>query len=69
MKTVKIKDEYIKMGQLLKLSGLVLSGSEAKAVIEEESVFLNGQVETRRGKKIYPGDEVTCNGETIKVES
>lgn len=67
MKEIKIKDEFIKLGQLLKLAGLVSSGIEAKIVITEGEVLYNGEVETRRGKKVYPGDEVEFDGELIKV--
>ena len=67
MKEIKIKDEFIKLGQLLKLAGLVSSGVEAKIVIAEGEVSYNGEIETRRGKKIYPGDTVDFDGETIKV--
>lgn len=68
MENIKIKDEYIKLGQLLKLVGLVGSGVDAKYVINEGLVKVNDEVDTRRGKKIYPGDIVSYNGETIKVE-
>lgn len=68
MENIKIKDEYIKLGQLLKLAGLVGSGVDAKYVINEGLVKVNNEVDTRRGKKIYPGDIVTYNGKTIKVE-
>ena len=68
MEKIKIKDEYIKLGQLLKLAGLVGSGVDAKYVINEGLVKVNDEVDTRRGKKIYPGDIVSYNGETIKVE-
>ena len=67
MKEIKIKDEYIKLGQLLKLAGLVSSGIDAKIVITEGEVLYNGEVETRRGKKVYPGDEVEFDNEIIKV--
>lgn len=68
MKTVKIRDEFIKLGQLLKLAGLVDSGVEAKIVIGDGLVKVNGEVDTRRGKKIVSGDVVFYNGEEIKVE-
>lgn len=68
MEKIKIKDEYIKLGQLLKLAGLVGSGVDAKYVINEGLVKVNDEVDTRRGKKIYPGDIVSYNGETITVE-
>ncbi len=68
MKSVIIKDEYIKLGQLLKLSGLVNSGVEAKFVIIEGLVKLNGKVELQRGKKIYFGDIVEYENKIIKVD-
>ena len=67
MKEIKIKDEYIKLGQLLKLAGLVSSGIDAKIVITEGEVLYNGEVEKRRGKKVYPGDTVEFDGEIVKV--
>ena len=69
MEEIKIReeDEFIKLGQLLKKAGVVSSGVEAKVVILDGEVFVNGEVETRRGKKIYEGDEVTFDGQTIRV--
>lgn len=67
MKEISIRDEFIKLGQLLKLAGLVGSGVDAKIVINEGEVLVNGEVELRRGKKIYKGDIVEFNGETVKV--
>ncbi len=66
---IEIRDEFIKLGQLLKLSGLVDSGTEAKFVILDEKVSVNGEVCTMRGKKIYKGDEVSYNGTTVRVKS
>lgn len=68
METVKLKDEFIKLGQALKAAGLVGSGLEAKIVIKEGRVCVNGLTEYQRGKKLYDGDMVTFNGETIKIE-
>ena len=68
METVKLKDEFIKLGQALKAAGLVGSGLEAKIVIKEGQVYVNGLTEYQRGKKLYDGDMVTFNGETIKIE-
>ena len=68
MKTVRIKDEFIKLGQLLKLSGLVESGVDAKFVIQDGLVKVNGVVDTRRGRKIVSGDIVEYQGEKIQVE-
>lgn len=65
---IKIKDEYIKLGQAMKLSGMVSSGVEAKIVIKDGQVTVNGEVELQRGKKLYHGDVVSYNGETITIE-
>ena len=65
--SIREEDEFIKLGQLLKKAGMVSSGVEAKIVIQEGEVLVNGDVETRRGKKIYDGDEVTFDGETVRV--
>lgn len=67
METIKIRDEFIKLGQLLKLAGLVESGVDAKFVIQDGLVKVNGQVETRRGKKIVAGDVVEFDGNSVKV--
>ena len=66
---IKIKDDYIKLGQLLKLAGLVNSGLEAKIEINEGNVLLNNEVELQRGKKVYSGDIVTFKGKEIKVDN
>lgn len=68
MQTIKIKDEFIKLGQLIKLAGLVDSGVDAKIVIQDGLVKVNGEVDTRRGKKIVPGDIVEYQGNQVKVE-
>ncbi|WP_027422565.1 RNA-binding S4 domain-containing protein [Lachnobacterium bovis] len=65
--TIKESEEFIKLGQALKKAGLVDSGVDAKMVILDGLVQVNGQVDTRRGKKLYDGDEVTYNGEVIKI--
>jgi len=67
MKEFKLKDDFIKLGQLLKATGLVQSGVEAKIVIQDGEVKVNGSVETQRGKKIVPGDIVAFGKEQIKV--
>lgn len=64
---IKIDDEYIKLDALLKLANLVDSGGMAKILIQEGQVKVNGKVETRRGKKIYPGDQVELEGEIITL--
>lgn len=57
---IAIRDESIRLGQLLKLAGVVDSGLDARALIENGDVYVNGDVELRRGKQIRPGDEVSC---------
>lgn len=69
MQIVKIKDEYIKLGQLIKFAGLVDNGVEAKYTIQNSLVLVNGQIDTRRGRKIVPGDIVKFKDEEIKVEA
>ncbi len=64
---IKIKDDYIKLGQLIKLAGLVGSGLEAKLEIVNGNVKLNGKIEIQRGKKVVPGDVVEYKGNSIKV--
>ena len=68
MKTITIKDEFIKLGQALKLADLVSDGVRAKYAILDEEVKVNGQICTQRGKKLYPGDEFTFEGITVKIE-
>lgn len=67
MQAVMISDDFIKLGQALKLAGLVGSGVEAKFVIQDGEVMVNGEVETRRGKKIYANDIISYNGEDIVI--
>ena len=69
MEIIKIRDDFIKLGQIMKLAGLVQSGVEAKIEIQEGFVKVNGEVELQRGKKIYPGDVIEFNGQQIKVEN
>lgn len=68
MNSIKIKDEFIKLGQAMKLANMVSSGVEAKFVIADGLVSVNGEVDVRRGRKLYPGDTFTYNGKTITVE-
>ena len=67
MEIIKLRDEYIKLGQALKAAGLVESGVDAKYAIEEGLGKVNGQVEYQRGKKLRDGDEVLFQGETIRI--
>lgn len=68
MQSVHLRDEFIKLGQALKAAGLVESGVESKEVIQDGLVKVNGETDTRRGRKLYAGDIVTYNGEEIKIE-
>lgn len=67
MEIIKLRDEFIKLGQALKAAGLVDSGVIAKLVIQDELVKVNGAVETQRGKKLYDGDVVEFDGQQIKI--
>lgn len=63
-----LKTNFIKLDQLLKLTSLVAIGSEAKLVIEEGKVFVNEELEIRRGRKIYPGDQVSYKDTKVIVK-
>ena len=67
MEAVVISDDFIKLGQLLKLANMVSSGVEAKIVIQNGEVKVNGETDTRRGKKIYPNDVVEHKGQQVTV--
>lgn len=64
---MKVTEPNIKLDQFLKLSGLVESGGQAKVLIQSGYVMVNGDIETRRGRKLIEGDSVTFNGETFPV--
>lgn len=68
MDTIKIRDDYIKLGQALKLSGLVSEGVDAKYAVMNGEVKVNGEVCLMRGKKLIPGDTFSYEGKTVKVE-
>lgn len=61
-------DEFIKLGQLLKAAGAAESGVDAKEMIQDGIVSVNGETETRRGRKLYAGDVASCDGMEIKIE-
>ena len=69
MRKIPIRDDSIRLGQLLKLADLVDDGSEAKEVLLQGLVQVNGEVETRRGRQLVPGDTVTVGRETVGIES
>ena len=65
---IHIRDEFIKLGQAMKLADLVSDGVEAKYVISDGLVKVNGEVDTRRGRKLYVGDTFSYNGQDVQVE-
>lgn len=67
MKELKLRDEYIKLGQAMKAAGLVSSGLDAKIMIQDGLVKVDGEVETRRGRKLYAGSVFEFDGESVKV--
>ena len=67
MNTIEITTEYIKLQDLWKLAGLTYTGGEAKVMVQEGLVKVNGEVCTMRGKKIRPGDRVDFEGKTLEV--
>ena len=67
MEAIQISDDYIKLGQALKLANLVSSGVEAKIVIQDGLVKVNGEVDTRRGRKLYPQDVFEFEGQQATV--
>ena len=64
---ITIKDDFIKLGQALKLAGVVEDGVQAKYEIQDGNVKVNGEVDQRRGRKVYVGDVITFDGQEIKV--
>lgn len=64
---IKIRDEFIKLGQALKLAGVVEDGVEAKYAIQDGLVQVNGEVDQRRGRKVYEGDVITFEDQEIEV--
>lgn len=64
---ITIRDEFIKLGQALKLAGVVEDGVQAKYVIQDGLVKVNGEVDERRGRKVYEGDIISFNNQEIKV--
>lgn len=64
---IKLREDYVKLGQALKAAGLCESGVDAKLVILDGLVKVNGETELQRGKKLYDGDVVSFDGETIRI--
>jgi ribosome-associated protein len=69
MRDVPIRDDMIRLGQLLKLSGLAGSGAEARGLLVDGAVRVNDEPETRRGRQLHPGDVVTLGDEAVRVTS
>lgn len=67
MVKIKLREEFIKLGQAIKAAGLVETGADAKSEIQEGNVRVNGQIETQRGKKLHGGDIVEYKGEQIEI--
>ena len=67
MEELKLRDAFIKLGQAMQAAGIVSSGIDAKMLIQDGQVTVNGEVETRRGKKLYDGDVFEFEGEEFKV--
>jgi ribosome-associated protein len=67
VRDVSIRDDTIRLGQVLKLAGLAGSGGEARALIESGAVRVNEEVEARRGRQLHRGDVVATGGDTIRV--
>lgn len=67
VETIKLRDEFIKLGQVLKAAGWVEDGVEAKLAIQEGNVTVNGETDTRRGRKLYDEDVVQYEGHEIKI--
>ena len=67
MTSVEIREEFITLGQFLKLSGIVGTGGDARALLDDEGVLVNGDIEVRRGRKLYDGDIVSAFTEKYRV--
>jgi ribosome-associated protein len=67
MREIEVRGEVIRLGQLLKVAGIVDSGGEAKAVLAGGEVTVNGEPETRRGRQLHHGDVVAAGEETVRV--
>ena len=69
MRDLPIRGESIRLGQVLKLSGLAESGGEARALVEDGAVTVNAEVETRRGRQLRHGDVVAVGGDILRIEA
>jgi len=64
---LKLKDDHIRLGQAMKASGMAASGVDAKFLVRDGLVKVNGETEYQRGKKLYDGDQVEYNGEILRI--
>lgn len=64
---IKLRDEYIKLGQALKAAGIAESGVDAKYMIQDGEVLVNGEKEFQRGKKLHAGDEISCGDVLVRI--
>ena len=69
MEYITLREEFIKLGQALKAAGFVESGVEAKMVIQNGEVKVNGQVECQRGKKLYGGEKISFREQEIMIHA
>ena len=67
MREIEVRGDVIRLGQLLKVAGLADSGGEAKAVLAEGVVTVNGEPETRRGRQLHNGDVVALGDESVRI--
>ncbi|MFL6061572.1 MAG: RNA-binding S4 domain-containing protein [Marmoricola sp.] len=67
MRTIEIRDDAIRLGQLLKLADFIDQGSDARELLLQGRVLVNGEVETRRGRQVVPGETVTVDGQTVGI--
>ncbi len=65
---IKIQTEYITLGQFLKLADIISSGGEAKFAVKELEIYVNDELENRRGRKLYPNDNLTIEGNKYTVQ-
>ena len=68
MEVIHLREDYIKLGQVLKAAGLVDTGAEAKIAVQDGLVRVNGRIEVQRGKKLVAGDMVEYRGKNVKIE-
>lgn len=68
MKTIKINTEFITLGQFLKFAGIIDAGAAAKTFLLTQKITVNGELEQRRGRKLYPGDEIALGSNKFRIE-